>query len=240
MKICIYALIDPRTEKVRYVGQSREVFERLKQHLRREAWAPVYKSEWLRELREAGFMPTLRLLEEVSEEDADAAERRQIAFYASPDLLNWKYPPKTRRLDVRPATTQPFNNAGPGHIDWGALIHGKVNRSRPLLPCGVCKKIVYARPGGKAAGRHKFKGAWCKGGIDASIRSMARARGGVKSRPIGQFSDRQRTRQEEWRTSKDRVLAPNERQRTIAAQQAKKERLASAWLESVKARKATP
>jgi predicted GIY-YIG superfamily endonuclease len=56
----IYALEDPRTEKVRYIGMTTNPAKRLTQHLRDRS-NPL-KRRWLSELLDDGEYPTLRIL----------------------------------------------------------------------------------------------------------------------------------------------------------------------------------
>lgn len=93
MKITIYALGDPRTNKVRYVGRtSQNPIVRFGQHL-----GDVYRNtghnkdrcEWIRGLAEQGMMPILSILATVDAQEGAKEENRWIAHFKNKgDLLN--------------------------------------------------------------------------------------------------------------------------------------------------------
>lgn len=74
----IYGLYDPRTEKLRYIGQTvRPLKERLKYHLSKHnlAVSQTRCSKWLRSLMSFGLRPLVKVLEEAeSREHLDALE----------------------------------------------------------------------------------------------------------------------------------------------------------------------
>lgn len=92
MKVVLYALLDPRDGRVRYVGKTRRTLAaRLTAHL---AYVRRYRDTtprcaWLRELAALGLRPWIVGLREVEAVGADLAERALIAAY--PDLLNVTY-----------------------------------------------------------------------------------------------------------------------------------------------------
>ena len=77
--VTIYALCDPRDERVRYVGMTTSPGQRLVGHLRdrgnEKKWA------WVEELRGLGLKPDLKPLAEVAEDVAAAEEHWWIRFY---------------------------------------------------------------------------------------------------------------------------------------------------------------
>jgi len=77
MADAIYALCDPRTQEVRYIGKATDPAKRLKGHLREvRRRSPFY--DWISSLRRQGLVPTLRVLEgDVA--DWREAERRLIS-----------------------------------------------------------------------------------------------------------------------------------------------------------------
>lgn len=77
--IQIYALLDPVTEEVRYVGQSKDAVERLRGHLgRARDGVNTHLYCWLRKIGKPG----LRILEEVQTRPlADERERHWIAWF---------------------------------------------------------------------------------------------------------------------------------------------------------------
>jgi hypothetical protein len=79
--VFIYALVDPRTQEVRYVGKTACTEERLRGHLYETQTKHTYKGKWLAQLRREGLKPELVILEEVPEEVWQDAERRQITLY---------------------------------------------------------------------------------------------------------------------------------------------------------------
>jgi len=58
---CVYALRDPRTDEIHYVGQSNDPDFRLKQHLADVSDSP--KVQWLNGLSKVGLEPRLEILE---------------------------------------------------------------------------------------------------------------------------------------------------------------------------------
>jgi hypothetical protein len=80
--VFVYALIDPVTLRVHYVGASVNPTARLAGHLytaTKDTW-PENRvlAGWIRSLLAAGLRPTIRVLAESTDTDAPAAERATI------------------------------------------------------------------------------------------------------------------------------------------------------------------
>lgn len=74
----IYALCDPDTSEIRYVGRSVDAEDRFVQHMRKDARTPFpsAKERWIAELAAVGKEPTLKILEVVParrQREAEAA-----------------------------------------------------------------------------------------------------------------------------------------------------------------------
>lgn len=76
----IYALVDPETNEVRYIGKANNPQERYKRHLRKDE-DHFHKTHWINKLRSQGLKPTLQILEEVPYAHWGERERYWIAFY---------------------------------------------------------------------------------------------------------------------------------------------------------------
>lgn len=76
----IYALCDPDTGEIRYVGKANDPQVRLRRHLRpQELNADTYKSRWIRSLLACGKKPSLVVIDTVTITTWQKAERRWIA-----------------------------------------------------------------------------------------------------------------------------------------------------------------
>lgn len=95
--VLIYALRDPRDGSVRYVGKTDNLERRLKHHIATRREKNV-RGAWLCELHAAGLSPVMVVLQEVSAERWQHAERRWIRRLAerAQGLLN-KHPRCGRR-----------------------------------------------------------------------------------------------------------------------------------------------
>lgn len=84
----IYALCEPDTMAVRYVGKANVVAARMKGH--RSEKRSTRKCRWLASLRYRGLAPVIRVLEEVPANAWEMAERHWIARFRSEgcDLTN--------------------------------------------------------------------------------------------------------------------------------------------------------
>lgn len=83
--VSIYALRDPRTLELRYVGKASDPAQRLRQHLS-SGQLNRYRSRknsWLKSLLAAGQQPYLEIVDEVEPEWANEAECYWIAWYLS-------------------------------------------------------------------------------------------------------------------------------------------------------------
>lgn len=77
--VAIYALADPGTGEIRYIGKANDPRARLKSHIRdsRRRNTPVYC--WIRKLQEGGQEPSMAVIEWAV--DWVEAEKRHIAAY---------------------------------------------------------------------------------------------------------------------------------------------------------------
>ena len=78
----IYALLDPETKEIRYIGKTDNPPERLKNHLNEQGkW---HRINWLKSLKKRGLKPVMRIIEEVAEGiNWEERERYWIAYYQS-------------------------------------------------------------------------------------------------------------------------------------------------------------
>lgn len=77
----LYELKDPRTGETRYLGKSDNPFKRLKQHLQNRKKIPV--SNWIKKLRNLGFVPHMELLDEISVSRWQFWEQEYIRVFRS-------------------------------------------------------------------------------------------------------------------------------------------------------------
>lgn len=80
----LYVLVDPRTKKIRYVGQTTySIQERLNQHIRHTnapSQRKLHVNYWIKSLLQVGLKPIVRLIcERRTPEDIDNAERTAIS-----------------------------------------------------------------------------------------------------------------------------------------------------------------
>jgi len=75
----IYALIDPRTMDVRYVGKSNNPYRRYNRHLFESD--ATHKERWILSLRSDGFVPIMQIIEVCDKNVWQDRERDWIAFY---------------------------------------------------------------------------------------------------------------------------------------------------------------
>ena len=86
----IYALVDPRTEDYRYVGQTlRTLAERRSSHITsaRRGLVKQRVSAWIRDLLNEGLRPEIELLQNTTQENVGNDERKWIERLRSKGLL---------------------------------------------------------------------------------------------------------------------------------------------------------
>jgi hypothetical protein len=77
----IYALCDPDTNQVRYIGKADNLQKRLKRHMGGYEPRPTYKSNWVKSLKKLNKRPIIMILEEVQRDSWQEAEKRWIDYY---------------------------------------------------------------------------------------------------------------------------------------------------------------
>jgi hypothetical protein len=98
----VYALGDPRTQQIRYVGIARDVYKRYAQHLN-YPHANDAKNTWMTEIKRAGIVPTLAILEsDVDENDIYEREKHWIRHYQDhgASLTNIKHGTTSQQIEV--------------------------------------------------------------------------------------------------------------------------------------------
>jgi hypothetical protein len=86
----IYALVDPRTREIRYIGKTDKPAARLGLHIRTSASENTYRARWIRSLVAKGLRPILQIIDKVCVHDWQAAEAAYIIFFREEgcDLTN--------------------------------------------------------------------------------------------------------------------------------------------------------
>lgn len=89
----IYALVDPRSEAIHYIGQSANPQRRLQGHLQERGGSNADKEAWIAELRDVAMRPRLLILEHVAV--AAAAREREDRWILhhlrkGEPLTNWQ------------------------------------------------------------------------------------------------------------------------------------------------------
>lgn len=83
-RIYIYALIDPRDNQVRYIGKTKNVEKRLKEHLNRSTITK--KGSWIKSLKEQNLKPSIQIIDTTSNIDWITKEQYWIGMFSN--LLN--------------------------------------------------------------------------------------------------------------------------------------------------------
>ena len=86
----IYALKEPDTGKIRYVGKSNNPKKRLEAHLGRSKHTGCHREVWISSLKNRGLKPTIEILDEVPKDCWQQWESAWIQFYLEQgcDLTN--------------------------------------------------------------------------------------------------------------------------------------------------------
>ena len=80
-KTNIYALIDPITNEIRYIGKANNPKERLKNHCNPARYRNTHKFNWIKKLRNLQKKPILKLIEEVDINNWKEREKYWITYY---------------------------------------------------------------------------------------------------------------------------------------------------------------
>ena len=80
----IYALVDPRDNLVRYIGQSKEPAKRLSHHVRGHEGPQTEKDIWISDLLDSGFFPTMVIVEaiklSIGDDDIPIVDERELSW----------------------------------------------------------------------------------------------------------------------------------------------------------------
>lgn len=83
MKGYIYTLSDPITNQVRYIGQTRNIENRLNMHLERCVLSNTHKNSWISSLLKQNYIPIIEILEECDIQDMNFLEIFYISLFKS-------------------------------------------------------------------------------------------------------------------------------------------------------------
>ena len=61
----IYVLIDPRDEKIRYVGKANNVSQRYQAHLNKARKHQIHKANWIKQLKDLSLKPIIEVIDVV-------------------------------------------------------------------------------------------------------------------------------------------------------------------------------
>jgi len=133
----VYALIDPRSDQMRYIGKALDVEQRDRNHFKQRKCGRSAKDEWLRELHARGLRADMIVLEECTPGESADREKYWIARarWRGMPLLNMKHGGQGR-LSTSVETRKRISDAvkGKGHgPEWRAA-HAAALRGRKASP----------------------------------------------------------------------------------------------------------
>lgn len=83
--VSVYVLCDPRTNEVRYVGETIDTMNRMRGH--RSCTANKERTEWVKELEGLGLQPVMKVVSIVQRSECYEEERRVIELHRSQGCL---------------------------------------------------------------------------------------------------------------------------------------------------------
>lgn len=99
----IYGLTDPRNGQIRYIGRTANPETRLREHIV-ASQAGVLRNDWIKELRRAGEIPGMCILETVPESEVAETEKFYIGYFKmlGANLTNFTTrPPRKRKIKTQ-------------------------------------------------------------------------------------------------------------------------------------------
>ena len=124
----IYALLDPRDGKIRYVGKANDTARRLKAHVNPARYKPTHKFNWLKSLRNLSLKPVMVTLEECPTSVWKHREKYWIRYFYKRGYNLTNYTSGGDGLSFGNSTS--FKK---GHKSWNK---GKGR----IQTCEICKK----------------------------------------------------------------------------------------------------
>lgn len=97
----VYALVDPRTKEIRYIGCTTNPKQRYwsHKHLSSDWAASILKQEWIIELRDLGLVPLFAILEKIPFDNRAEIETQWMNFYKD----------KVRLTNIRDGYNRPLS-----------------------------------------------------------------------------------------------------------------------------------
>lgn len=86
----IYALVDPRTSGIRYIGKADDPERRLRQHVDQSKRGKYHRACWIRTLLSSGLLPVIQIVDEVLQTEWQSVEAAYIEYFINDgcDLVN--------------------------------------------------------------------------------------------------------------------------------------------------------
>lgn len=157
----IYSLVDPLTKEIRYVGCAIDVKRRFVHHIFEAKRKNINKNkkEWILSLLSSGKLPVCKILEEVSEEEWENAERKWIESFRDSKipLLNLTdggigcsgyNPPELVRKkmsDWHPFTNKSHCSNGHEFNEKNTYVSIRPSNGREHRHCRICRAAVEGR-----------------------------------------------------------------------------------------------
>ena len=151
----IYALIDPRTNAVRYIGKAFDVAVRYKSHCKGND--TTRSARWVRELAAFGLKPTVEIVEIINSTSPDEWSRAERQWIANFKLMGYDLTNLTSGGDGAFAFTDEIkalisvsSKGKPKPAGFGAAI-SRAQKGRKK-PASVCAAVAAATPSCSLAG----------------------------------------------------------------------------------------
>ncbi|MGE8178213.1 GIY-YIG nuclease family protein [Pseudomonas fluorescens] len=166
-RVYVYALTEPETLVVRYIGISEDPELRLSLHLsnaqsRTGSGGNPILSEWICTLLNRGLIPRMFIIEETDRENSNALERHYIGFYraAGASVINQDkslFEMQKIAKNYHGECTSSFYERSTRNLDWECKLGHSFKKSGARVMrgewCSVCDKSL----GVKLAELYRFR-----------------------------------------------------------------------------------